>query len=200
MTDERPGSLRPGGRTARVREAVLRAGGDLLVERGFAHLDLTEVATRAGVGKTTVYRRWRTPAGLVADILTDMAETSLPHADTGTLLGDLLANATLVAETLTHPRQGPLFKSLIAAATCDEEAARALRHFYDTRLTEWTPCVERAKSRAEIPPETNPRTLLKAVSAPLYYNLLTTGDPITPQSATTAAHSAHQAALLGLYT
>lgn len=55
-----PGSVRPGGRTARVRESVLEVAGDLLADRGFAHLDLTEVATGAGVGKTTVYRRWRT--------------------------------------------------------------------------------------------------------------------------------------------
>ncbi|MBF6333713.1 TetR/AcrR family transcriptional regulator [Nocardia transvalensis] len=200
MTDDTPGSLRPGGRTARVREAVLRATGDLLAERGFAQLDLAEVATRAEVGKTTVYRRWRTPAGLVADLLTEMAETSLPHADTGSLHGDLLANARLVARTLTDPRQGPLFKSLVAAATCDPDAAAALHRFYDTRLTEWTPCIRSAITRGELPPETNPRAVLSAVSAPLYYRLLTTGDPIDDQTAVTAAESATLAARAGLFT
>lgn len=65
MTEESqvPGSVRPGGRTARVRAAVLDAAGDLLAENGFARLDLAEVAARAEVGKTTVYRRWRTPPG-----------------------------------------------------------------------------------------------------------------------------------------
>uniref|UniRef100_UPI002453FE81 TetR/AcrR family transcriptional regulator n=1 Tax=Nocardia wallacei TaxID=480035 RepID=UPI002453FE81 len=151
MTSDTPGTLRPGGRTARVREAVLRAAGDLLAESGFAGLDLAEVAARAGVGKTTVYRRWRTPAGLVADVLTEMAETSLPHADTGSLRGDLLANARLVAETLTDPRQGPLFKSLVAAAPSDAEAAAAQHRFYATPLTEWSPCINAANERGGLP-------------------------------------------------
>ncbi|NEE58932.1 TetR family transcriptional regulator, partial [Streptomyces sp. SID8455] len=47
-----PGTVRPGGRTARVREAVLRAAGDALAEQGFGGLDLADVARRAEVGKT----------------------------------------------------------------------------------------------------------------------------------------------------
>lgn len=112
-----PGTVRPGGRTARVRAAVLEAAGDTLAEQGFHGLDLAEIARRADVGKTTVYRRWGTVAGLVADLLTDMAEQSLPRTDTGSLLEDLLANAALVRRTLTDPRQGALFKAVIAAAT-----------------------------------------------------------------------------------
>ncbi|WP_454198553.1 TetR/AcrR family transcriptional regulator [Nocardia sp. Marseille-Q1738] len=194
-----PGSVRPGGRTARVREAVLRVAGDLLAERGFAHLDLAEVAARAEVGKTTVYRRWRTPAGLVTDLLADMAEQSLPHADTGSLLGDLAANAHLVASTLTDPRQGRLFQAVIAAATCDETAATALRRFYDIRLTEWAPCVVAAIERGEAPPGTDPRAVLSAVSGPLYYRLLASGDPIDDNTIRTSAAAAASAARAGMF-
>ncbi|WP_067703064.1 TetR/AcrR family transcriptional regulator [Nocardia jejuensis] len=194
-----PGSIRPGGRTARVRDAVLKAAGDLLAERGFADLDLAEVAARAEVGKTTVYRRWRTPAGLVADLLVDMAETSLPHADTGSLPGDLLANARLVAATLTDPRQGRLFRAVIAAATTDDSTAQALHRFYDTRLTEWSPCVETAVARGEIPSGTDPRAVLAAVSAPLYYRLLASGDPIDATAVTAAAEAAALAARSGVF-
>ncbi|MRH87087.1 TetR family transcriptional regulator [Nocardia sp. SYP-A9097] len=194
-----PGSIRPGGRTARVRDAVLRAAGDLLAERGFAHLDPSEVATRAEVGKTTVYRRWRTPAGLVADLLVDMAETSLPHSDTGSLRGDLCANAELVANTLTDPRQGRLFRALIAAATTDDTAATALHAFYDTRLTEWSPCIESAITRGEVPPGTDPRAVLSAVSAPLYYRLLTSGSPPGESTVIAAVESAVIAAQSGVF-
>ena len=107
MDDDRePGTLRPGGRTARVRAAVLQAAGDALAQYGLGGLDLADVAARAGVGKTTVYRRWGNATGLVADLLADMAEQSLPRTDTGSLLGDLRANARLVQRTLTDPRQG----------------------------------------------------------------------------------------------
>ncbi|NKY54247.1 TetR/AcrR family transcriptional regulator [Nocardia vermiculata] len=195
-----PGSVRPGGRTARVREAVLQAAGDLLAEHGFAALDLAEVATRAQVGKTTVYRRWRTPAGLVAELLGDMAETSLPHADTGSLRGDLVANARLVARTLTDVRQGPLFKALLAAGICDPETTAALHHFYDVRLTEWEPCITAAIGRGEISPETDARAVLSAVSAPLYYRFLASGDPIDDAVAVTAAEAAVTAARAGLFS
>ncbi|MEV5651787.1 TetR/AcrR family transcriptional regulator [Nocardia sp. NPDC052254] len=194
-----PGSVRPGGRTARVRESVLRVAGDLLAERGFTAMDLGEVAIRAEVGKTTVYRRWRSPAGLVADLLTEMAETSLPHANTGSLRGDLVANARLVARTLADERQGPLFKALIAAAISDPETAAALHRFYDVRLTEWTPCVAAAIERGELGPRTDARALLSAVSAPLYYRFLTSGDAIDDAVAVTAAEAAATAAEAGLF-
>ncbi|MFD4404171.1 TetR/AcrR family transcriptional regulator [Nocardia sp. NPDC058499] len=194
-----PGSVRPGGRTARVRAAVLEAAGDLLAEHGFARLDLAEVATRAEVGKTTVYRRWRTPAGLTADLLVDMAEQSLPRADTGSLRGDLAANARLVAETLTDPRQSRLFRAVIAAASVDEAAAVALRRFYDVRLTEWSPCIADAIDRGEAPPGTDPRAVLTAVSGPLYYRLLASGDQIDDQAAQVAAEAAVHAAAAGVF-
>ncbi|MFE7722627.1 TetR/AcrR family transcriptional regulator C-terminal ligand-binding domain-containing protein [Nocardia rhizosphaerihabitans] len=194
-----PGSVRPGGRTARVRESVLQVAGDLLADRGFAHLDLAEVAATAGVGKTTVYRRWRTPAGLVADLLVDMAEQSLPRTETGALLDDLTANARLVAKTLADQRQGNLFRAVIAAATCDEVTAAALHTFYDTRLTEWAPCVDAAVARGEAPAGTDARAVLSAVSAPLYYRLLASGDPIDEAAADQSARAAALAAIGGTF-
>lgn len=194
-----PGTVRPGGRTARVRTAVLRAAGDVLAEQGIAHLDLADVARRAEVGKTTVYRRWGTVAALVADLLLDMAEQSLPHTDTGALLGDLKANAQLVRRTLTDPRQGPLFKAVIAAATCDTRTAEALHRFYDTRVAEWVPCVQQAVERGELADDTDPHDVIRAVSAPLYYRLLTSGDVLDEAAADRAAEAAAAAARAGVY-
>ncbi|MDA1360775.1 TetR/AcrR family transcriptional regulator [Glycomyces luteolus] len=201
MSDERPepGTVRPGGRTAKVREAVLRAAGDALAEDGFDRLDLAEIARRAGVGKTTVYRRWGTVPGLVADLLTEMAEDSLPRTETGTLLGDLTAQARLVQSTLSDARQGPLFRALITAAACDPQTADALHRFYRIRTEEWAPCVTAAIERGEIPEGTSPAELISAVSAPLYYRLLITGTPIDQPAADRAAQAAVTAAKAGAF-
>ncbi|MGI5232688.1 TetR/AcrR family transcriptional regulator C-terminal ligand-binding domain-containing protein [Actinoallomurus sp. CA-142502] len=196
---EEPGSIRPGGRTARVRAAVLRAAGDILAERGFAHLDLTDVARRAEVGKTTVYRRWGTVTGLVADLLTDMADQSLPRARTGSLEGDLRANARLVQRTLADPRQGNLFRAVIAAATCEPRTTEALHRFYDTRVREWAPCVEEAIDRGELPAGTDAEEVVRAVSAPLYYRLLAAGGPLDEATADQAANAAVAAARAGAF-
>lgn len=193
------GATRPGGRTARVRSAVLDATGDLLAEEGFAALDLGEIARRAGVGRTTVYRRWVNRAGLVADLLTEMAEESRPRSDTGSLLGDLRANAELVRDTLTAPRQGRLFRALIAAATTDASAAEALHRFYARRIEEWAPCVRQAVERGEVPADTDPDEVIRAVSAPLYYRMLASGDPLDAAAAERAAHAAFTAARTGVY-
>lgn len=195
-----PGTVRPGGRTARVRAAVLGAAGDALAQGGLAQLDLAEVARRAEVGKTTVYRRWGTPAGLVADLLADMAEQSLPRTETGTLLGDLRANARLVQRTLADARQGALFKAVIAAATCDEQTAAALHRFYETRVEEWAPCVQQAVERGELAEGTDTREVIRAVSAPLYYRLLTTAAPLDEAAADRAAEAAAAAARAGVFT
>lgn len=192
-----PGTTRPGGRTARVRAAVLRATGDLLAEGGLSQLDLGEVARRAEVGKTTVYRRWGSPTSLVADLLTDMAEQSQPHTETGRIVDDLRANAHLVRRTLSDPRQGPLFKALIAAATCDEHTATALHRFYRTRVAEWAKCVRQAVERGELPEGTDAEEVIRAVSAPLYYRLLTTGAPLDEEVAERAVRAAVAAAHAG---
>ncbi|MGW4368948.1 TetR/AcrR family transcriptional regulator C-terminal ligand-binding domain-containing protein [Nocardia takedensis] len=194
-----PGAVRPGGRTARVREAVLRAAGDLLAEKGFGALDLTEVAACAGVGKTTVYRRWGTPTAVVTDLLTAMAEDSVPRADTGSLREDLLANARLVLDTLTDARQGRLFRAVVAAGTADPATEAALRRFYDIRLTEWAPCVTDGIARREAPAGTDPRAVLSAVSAPFYYRLLISGDPLDDAVAVTAVDAVLDAVAAGRF-
>ncbi|MFI0984170.1 TetR/AcrR family transcriptional regulator [Streptomyces exfoliatus] len=188
-----PGTLRPGGRTAKVRRAVLDATQDALADTGFHALNMDRIAASAGVGKTTVYRRWGSPVGLVTDLLHDMAEQSLPAADTGGLTGDLRANAELVRDTLTDPRMGAVFRAVIAAAACDEECARALAAFYRTRLAEWAPVVTRAAARGEVPEGTDPVELLRAVSAPLYYRFTITHEELTgavTERAVTAALAA----------
>lgn len=192
-------SLRPGGRTARVRRAVLDATADLLAERGFGALDLAEVAHRAGVGRTTIYRRWRTAPGLIGDLLVEMATESLPRSHHGSITADLRANARLVRKTLSDTRQSRLFRALIAAAACDRDAATALHTFYATRIDEWAPCVTEAVQRGELPANTDAHQVIRAVSAPLYYAFLATGQRLTTRLADQAADAAIAAAQAGAY-
>jgi AcrR family transcriptional regulator len=164
---------RPGGRTAAVRDAVLRAAADLLVEGGLEGIELTAVAQRAGVGKSTVYRRWGSVPGLVADLLVDMADTSSSRPSTGSLRTDLLTTAKRIRRTLADERQGRLFKAIIAAATCDVHTAMAMADFYRKRIDEVAPVVVDAIARGDAPPGTDPAEVIRQLSAPLYYQFLT---------------------------
>ena len=182
-----PASTRPGGRTAAVRDAVLQAAADLLIEDGLEGIELTAVAQRAGVGKSTVYRRWGSVPGLVADLLVDMADTSAPRPSTGALRTDLLTQAKLIRRTLIDGRQGPLFKAIIAAATCDAVTANALADFYRKRIDEVSPVVADAVARGEAPGGTDPAEVIRQLSAPLYYKFLTDTKPLTTADAERAA-------------
>ncbi|WP_316525632.1 TetR-like C-terminal domain-containing protein [Kitasatospora brasiliensis] len=85
------------------------------------------------------------------------------------------------------------------AATCDTEAAEALRRFYRRRVEEWAPCVTAAVERGELPPDTDAFEVIRAVSAPLYYRMLTTGEPLDEAAADRAAAAAEAAARAGAY-
>ncbi|WP_280382362.1 TetR-like C-terminal domain-containing protein, partial [Nocardia wallacei] len=97
------------------------------------------------------------------------------------------------------PPRGPLKKPLAAPPPPPAAPAAALHRFYDTRLTEWSPCIHAAIERGELPAGTDSRTVLSAVSAPLYYRLLASGDPIDDGAATAAADAAVLAARAGLF-
>ncbi|CAM5233804.1 TetR family transcriptional regulator OS=Streptomyces glaucescens OX=1907 GN=SGLAU_18200 PE=4 SV=1 [Streptomyces glaucescens] len=88
---------------------------------------------------------------------------------------------------------------MIAAAACDERTAAALRRFYEVRVDEWAPCVEQAVARGELPAGTDARAVVRAVSAPLYYGLLTSGVVPDAAAAERAARAAHAAAVAGVY-
>src|SRR5258706_13042053 len=82
-------SRRPGGRSARVRQAVLDAAFAELGEKGYGGLSIEAVALRSGGAKTTVYRRWPTRDELVADALDSRSDRYEPVPGTGSLPGAL---------------------------------------------------------------------------------------------------------------
>ena len=80
---DRTGNVRPGGRTARTRAAVLAAVVGELAEHGWDQVSVESVAQRAGVHKTTVYRRWGDKNTLVTDVLTAAADDRIGSREVG---------------------------------------------------------------------------------------------------------------------
>lgn len=104
-----------------------------------------------------------------------------------------------MCRTLVNPRQGALFKAVIAAAAGDPETAESLHGFYAVRVEEWAPCVREALARGEVPAGTDPHEVIRAVSAPLYYRFLTTALPLDDTAADRSAAAAAAAARAGAY-
>src|SRR5918996_5195266 len=100
-------------RDARADRAILDAVLDLLVEVGYAGLTIEGVAEKAGVAKTTVYRRWPSKASLVVALGQDVA-TQVRVPDTGTVRGDASALLRDVIKTYTKTVVGRVIAGLIA--------------------------------------------------------------------------------------
>src|SRR5689334_25219964 len=82
---------RPGGRSARVQDAVFEATFQLLEEKGYEGLSIASIAERAGVHETSLYRRWKTKEQLVLDAVNHRVAQEIPAPDTGALCSDLVA-------------------------------------------------------------------------------------------------------------
>ncbi len=179
----RVGEQRPGGRAARVRSAVLDATSELLTEVGYEKMSMEEVASRAGVHKTTVYRRWPTKAKLVFDVVSDQAEVSIPMPNSGDLLTDLEALARNVVANLNSVGGGQRARTLVAAAATSTELTDGMHAFWAHRFAASNVIVERAIERGELPPDSDPTLIIQTLVGPIWLRALLTGEPISNEFA-----------------
>jgi AcrR family transcriptional regulator len=188
---------RPGGRTARVREAVLRATVQELVEQGHSVLSLEAIARRAGVSKATLYRRWGGRDGLVLAAVEWYGVTQADVPDTGDFDQDLRHWAWSIQRMLNDVTAGAL---VLAVFTGDRTTTRPIRHrFWQARLQLVRPLVERAIQRKEIPADTDVDEVVRHLGAPLYYRFLVLAEPVTQHDADLAATVTASAARAGVF-
>ncbi|MGI9577535.1 MAG: TetR/AcrR family transcriptional regulator [Microthrixaceae bacterium] len=162
---------RPGGRTARTTEAVHSATLALLADRGFDSVSVDAVAETAGVHRTTVYRRWGNREALVTDALAANAADRVPIPDEGDLRSDLEALARVVADNLASTLGGSLATAMVGQPHSPEMAALS-EGFWRARFDAAAVIVERAVARGECPVETEPKRLVEAAVAPIWFRLL----------------------------
>jgi AcrR family transcriptional regulator len=183
-----------------VRAAVLAATLAELAAVGYAALTVEDVARRAGVHKTTIYRRWQDRDRLILDALTDHVAAEVPMPDTGTIEGDLLELARALVRWLQSTAGQAVIATMVSGVWQQPEIAEMRRRFYADRFQRAEPMIVRAIARGELPAGTNPAALIKAMIAPIYLRLLVTAEPIdevTADQAATMALAAARAGVLG---
>lgn len=165
---------RTGGRSARVVSRVLEAALDEMARVGYAALSFDAVATRAGVSRTTVYRRWATKAELVRAAVLEQMQEEPPPQDTGSVRGDLLA---LLSRTFceSSPRDVALLRGVMATAT-DPDVVALTRFVRARREERYFTIVERAIQRGELPRGTEPRLVIEPLMAVTYFRLCVFGE------------------------
>ncbi len=164
---------------------------------GYAELSVERVAERAGVHKTTVYRRWQDREALVVDALTDDVAREVRMPNTGSLETDLCEHAASIITWLNSSSGSAIIATMVAGGRVPEIAAIKQR-FFEDRLRRAEPVVTRAVARGEVPADTDPDRVIKTLIAPIYLRLLITAEPIDATTARDAARLAAAAARGGL--
>jgi len=175
MTATTP-SRRPGGRSARVRAAVLAATTQALLEHGLDELSVAEVAQRAGVHEVSIYRRWGTRASLALDAVLAEIRTVVPEPDTGSLRGDVRALLQEIRELITSPLGQALLQLAVRPDLGEYGPARAA--FWAARLAVADRVLDRAESRGELRPGLDRHVAVETLVAPLSLRTLLTREPL----------------------
>ncbi|MFF7447099.1 MULTISPECIES: TetR/AcrR family transcriptional regulator C-terminal ligand-binding domain-containing protein [unclassified Streptomyces] len=161
----RPPAPRASGRprSATADAAILGATREALVELGWSKLTLGDVAARAGVAKTTLYRRWPGKNELVVDAVAELFdELELP--DRGTLAADIEGVVLQFAAILARPEA----KSGLMAVVTESIRDDALRERIRCSIVERQKRLvlegrARAERRGELPPDTDPAESARTV-------------------------------------
>ena len=158
--------VRPGGRSARVQEAVHAAVRDLLAEVGRESLTVPMVASRAGVTPSTVYRRWGDLQELLSDVAVERLRPETAPDDHGALTADMAAWAEQFVDEMSSPAGRAYIRDALLgdpdgsnAGQCSAYAAEQV----DVILV-------RAAERGEAVPEVE--TVIDGVVAPIMYRIL----------------------------
>jgi len=172
----RPRARRTGGRSARVREAVIDATIDSLMAGAGHDLSIAEVARRAGVHETSIYRRWGTKANLALDAVVSRTQEAIPAPDTGSLRGDLLALLRGFAAFESTPLGSTLLR--LAPLQDPPEFATTRAGYWAERFDLVGKVLDRAEARGELRRRVDRRLALEALIGPLHVRLMLTREPV----------------------
>ncbi|MGW5848417.1 TetR/AcrR family transcriptional regulator [Streptomyces sp. NPDC055254] len=161
--------------TEAIRAAVLAE----LAAVGFSRMSIEGVARRAGVGKTAVYRRWKSKLHLVLDLVGAFAVDGLPVPATGSLYGDVRALLEVISHVLRHPVASAVIPDLLVEAARNPEIADAVRGALldgQRRLAEGI--VGEAVARGELAEGVSPERALDLAIGPLYWRQIVVRDAV----------------------
>ncbi len=174
-------------RSAEADAAILAATRAALVELGWSKLTLGDVATRAGVAKTTLYRRWAGKNELVVDAVAALFdELELP--DRGTLAADIEGVVIQFAAVLARPETRSGLMAVLAESTRDDALRERIRtSVVDRQKRLVLEGRARAQVRGELPPEADASDAARSadlifdmVAGAVVHRTLISAEPVDP--------------------
>jgi AcrR family transcriptional regulator len=159
-------------RSIKSHQAMLQATLELLAEVGFDVTSIDAIAARAGVGKTTIYRRYASKEELVADAIESVRE-EIVIPNTGNLQGDIDALIQNAAQITLSPLGRQTVAMIISSASSNAQFAQIYwTRYLQPRRRTFAIVLQRAKARNEIPADLDSDLVFDAMSAIMLYALI----------------------------
>ena len=179
-TRDRDEPAAPRRRTEQVRDAVLGAAGELMLEGGLAAATMEAIAARAGVSKRTLYKYWPSRGAVALEGFMRNAASSWALPDGGSAVEALTVLVASAARLFAGTSAGPLMRSLIADAQSQDEIATAIREqWLRPRRAVAADLIRRGVAEGEFRPDIDVEITLDLLFAPVYYRLLLGHEPMT---------------------
>jgi len=159
-------------RNAETTRRILDTALELGLELGFDGLTVEGVAERAGVGKTTIYRRWPDIWSVVVVAVLDEVTRVAPVQQCATARQSFTVSMRLVAKSF-RGRQGRILRPLVGRAQIDPTLRKMLAdRWLLARRKISREIVRRGIANGELRQGLDPDIVLDALYGPLYHRLL----------------------------
>jgi AcrR family transcriptional regulator len=160
---------RPPGGSEPIIGAILDATLEALGSQGYAGLRVEDVAARAGVNKSSIYRRWPAKSDLVSAALGALQQQIPPEPDTGSLRGDAISMLRASRARMASPAGAAIVRAVLAVD--DPGVTELARSIWDRAYTTPSPVFERAMERGELPRGTDTAFLLELLVSPVLHRI-----------------------------
>jgi len=167
-------------RSEEAHKAILDATLELLAEVGFSALTVEGVATRAGVGKATIYRRWPSKLPLVVEAFGQLP--AFEACDTGSLAEDLKRMLGSYIETFNTTALAAVLPSLAGERAHNPELDELFTPVSLGRRRPLSEAFERARERGEIAADLDIDLATDLVVGPIAVTLFFKGGRLNPKS------------------
>jgi AcrR family transcriptional regulator len=174
--DSAPSAGRP--RSEEAHQAILDATLELLGEVGFSALTVEGVASRAGVGKATIYRRWASKLPLVVEAFGQLP--ALEDADTGSVERDLKTMLRAYLDLFHKTSLATVLPSLAGERAHNSELSKIFEPVMKGRRQPLVRALQRGVARGELPRELDLELAADLVAGPIAVRLFFTGRPLHP--------------------
>lgn len=173
-------SPRPPGRprSPKAERAILDATLELLASEGFDRLTVEGVATAAGVGKATIYRRWTSKLAIVLAAVGELSAHPLPELTTGRTRDDLVTLLRHIIEALTGTIAGRILPGLVAETARSPELLDMLHDFWISRRRLMLDVLRQGSAQGDLPEDVDHELIADLLYGPVHYRFLVSNGPL----------------------